>query len=92
MLFLFSGKISFDDCLEYGKNIISHDRFVKPVNMSDYLVFHLSKNEKYKNYAEYLEKKYPDMYTIFREYESLGAVKQRKLSELYDILSSCCYG
>lgn len=92
MLALFSGKISFEDCLSYGEKLVSHERFVRPVNISDYLIFHLSKNKKYTSLKEYLENKYPDMYTIFREYESLSAVKQKKLSELLDILSPYCHG
>lgn len=89
---LFAGKLSFWDAKKYGSKHIQSSRFVSPVNISDFLLYQLSNDHRYTNYQKYIENKYPDIYTSFRDIDSLSQEKQWKLQKMLDIFSSYIYG
>lgn len=89
---LFAWKLSFSDAKNIWSTLIQEQKFVKPINISDYIIYELSQCWKYKNFQEYIEKKYFDIYTAFNDMESLPDFKKQKLREIVNIILPYIHG
>lgn len=93
--YLLLWKLSFERCEEQWEKYISDTKFVLPISISDYIIYHIAEqyipHKNYSSYDMYMKTKYPDIHNFFQDISGLTGEKKEKLQELLDFINQIIY-